>query len=413
MSAQLKDKVTFILALFFMGVRVNLVGSISITELYVITQIPHLLKWGMRLKYPEFRKICILFLLVFIGQCFSELFLQNSLISAAKGLAITFVAFFLILFFFEKLLKNPSLIKWIPLVSCVRLLILGDQFGFAEEDDMSYFKFYLAPIVVNIVCFITLYKYKISRRYAFPIFLGTGLFVIIGGARSLGFSMLFSALLLYIIQHIRAISFKKMLPYIIVLAVAFQIFYANVYIPKLVSGEWGSNQNREQLAKVDNSTNPFMMLFAARTDFYVSWLAFMDKPILGHGSWAEDKDLKYYKIQTKLLSDEKLKRNPDNQYVPIHSVVVGMGTRNGIVPFVFFLIIFIQIYYMGFKGFHSKSIVNPYLAFTIVSSSQHLLFGPLVILKNSGSIAFAIILTLYYIKHYYKEQKWIIKKNVN
>lgn len=401
MNPQLKDKVIFILALFFMGVRVNLVGSISITELYVITQIPHLLKWSMQLKYSELRKISILFLLVFLGQCFSELILQNSLINAAKGLAITFVAFFLILFFLEKLLKNPSLIRWIPLVTCIRLLILGDQFGFSEVDETSYFKFYLAPIIVNIACFISLYRYDVSKKYAFLIYLGVGLFVIIGGARSLGFSMLFSALLLFIIQHIHRISFKKMLPGIIVLAIVFQIFYANIYIPKVVSGEWGSNQNREQLAKIDNSINPLMMLFVARADFYVSWQAFMDKPLFGHGSWAEDKDLKYYKLQAKLFSDEKLKDLPDSKLVPNHSVVVGMGTRNGIIPFIFFLVIFISIYYMGFKSFYSNSIVNPYLAFTIISSSQHLLFGPPAILKNSGSLTFTIILTLYYIKYYY------------
>lgn len=56
---------------------------------------------------------------------------------------------------------------------------------------------------------------------------------------------------------------------------------------------------------------------------------------------------------------------------------------------------------MGFKSFYSNSIVNPYLAFTIISSSQHLLFGPPAILKNSGSLTFTIILTLYYIKYYY------------
>lgn len=405
MNSQLKDKVIFILALFFMGVRVNLVGSISITELFVITQIPHLLKWSMRLKYPELRKISILFLLVFLGQCLSELFLRNSLINAAKGLAITFVAFFLMLFFLEKLLKKPSLIKWIPLVACIRLLILGDQFGFAEVDEMSYFKFYLAPIIVNVVCFISLYRYDISKRYGFPLFLGTGLFIIIGGARSLGFSMLFSALLLYLIQHIHTISLKRMLPSIIIATLVFHLFYANVYIPKLVSGEWGSDQNREQLAKINNSRNPLMMLFVARVDFYVSWQAFMDKPIFGHGSWAKDKNFAYYKLQMQLLSDKRnLKELPDDQLVPNHSVVVGMGTRNGIIPFVLFLIIFIQVYYMGFKSFYPKSIVNPYLAFTIISSSQHLLFGPPAILKNSGSIAIAVILTLYYIKYYYNEQ---------
>lgn len=40
-----KEKIIFIAALFFMNVRVDLVGSMSLTELFVLTQIPHLLKW--------------------------------------------------------------------------------------------------------------------------------------------------------------------------------------------------------------------------------------------------------------------------------------------------------------------------------------------------------------------------------
>lgn len=40
-----KEKITFIAALFFMNVRVDLIGSMSLTELFVLTQIPHLLKW--------------------------------------------------------------------------------------------------------------------------------------------------------------------------------------------------------------------------------------------------------------------------------------------------------------------------------------------------------------------------------
>lgn len=415
MDKQTKDKIIFILALLLMGVRINLVGSISLTELYVIIQAPHLIRWWIKLKpiYPEFRKISFLFILLFIFQAISEIAIQNSITNAVKGLAITFVTFFLILFFLEKLLKNPSLIKWIPLCACLRLILWGDQFGFSEVDETSYFKFYLAPIIVHLMCFLTLYKNNLTKKIATLLFLSVGIFIIIGGARSLGFSVLFSALLLFLLEHIQSLSIKKILPGIIVLSIAFQLFYANIYIPKVISGEWGSKQNREQLATINNSKNPFMMLFAARTDFFVSWKAFMDKPFFGHGSWAKDKDLKYYHMQVKLLHDKKIKKQSIEKLVPMHSVVVAMGTRNGMIPFLIFLGIYLGFYYLGFKSFYKDSIINPYLAYTLISSMQHLLFGPPAILKNSGAIVFAIILTLFFIKYHLPKYQTCTIKETN
>ena len=86
--------------------------------------------------------------------------------------------------------------------------------------------------------------------------------------------------------------------------------------------------------------------------------------------------------------------------IPCHSVVMGKGVSNGIIAFVVFLWIFIKVYKLGLKGLSSReSPYNVYLLWTIISSFQLLLFGPPAVLKNNGSIAFAVMLALFYLNY--------------
>lgn len=399
------NKIIFILSLVFLGVRVNLIGSISITEICVFIYSPHLFKWVWKTNVPYLKKLCILFFTLICAQILSEIMVGNNFTDALRGISVTFFAFLLFLFFLEKLCKNITLIKWIPLALLINIILWGDQFNFADANEDTYFKFYVAPIICYIVCFLSMVSLKIVQNNILLIFLGASLIIIIGGARSLGFSLLFSTLLIFIYKKCKTFNFKRIFPYVVLVFVAFQLFYALLYVPKISSGEWGSKQNREQLAQINNSINVLMMLFSARADFYVSYLAFLDKPLWGHGAWAKDVNLKYTNIQANLFPKDrkntKLINRNEQHWVPVHSVVMGMGTRNGIFAFLLFLIIFIMIYHVGIKALLPESKYNAFLMYTLVESFQHLLFGPMAILKNYGSIAFAFFLSLYCYKRIY------------
>ena len=87
------------------------------------------------------------------------------------------------------------------------------------------------------------------------------------------------------------------MPGLIIGMVFIQFFLTFIYMPKVKRGEWGSNQNRSQFEKINWNSNIFMILFSARSDFFVSTIAFLDKPLWGHGSWAIDKtkNITFYK----------------------------------------------------------------------------------------------------------------------
>lgn len=309
----------------------------------------------------------------------------------------------------EKLVKDISLIIWIPICKILGLVIFGDQFGFSETGETTYFKFYIAPIIASAVYIITLMKWQWIQRYLFLVLFGTSLFIIIGGARSLGFSMFFTTFALLLYNKYKTIKLKKIIPGLIIAIIASQLFLSFIYMPKVKSGEWGSEQNRSQFEKIKWNSNIFMILFSARTDFFVSTIAFLDKPLWGHGSWAIDHKEKYHLLQLKMLGD-KYKKNSELKLVPCHSVVMGKGVSNGIFAFVVFLWIFIKIYGLGLKGLSKKSPYNAYLLWTIISSFQLLLFGPPAILKNNGAIAFAVMIALFYLNYSHKRRTFLLRR---
>lgn len=412
----IKKQISFIILLLLMHYRVNLIGSMSLTEIYIVTQIPRLLNWvnTKGRKIPNLTKVVKAFYLLIIAQCISEFMIHNSLTNALKGIAVTVMTLFIMLFFLEKILKDISLLRWIPITTAMSLLIFGDQFGFADNDESAYFKFYLAPIIIYSVCFITMIQWKWFQKNIIILLLCTSIFIIIGGARSLGFSLLFTSIFYVIYTKYKTIKLRTIIPGIIATLILVQSFLTFVYIPKVKAGEWGSDQNRSQFEMIDWNSNILMLLFAARTDFFVSGIAFLDKPLWGHGSWAMDTSNKYYLLQAHLLGEE-IHNTEKLRMVPNHSVVMGKGTANGVFAFFIFLWIFITIYKIGLRGLRNGSPYNIFLIWTIISSFQLLMFGPPAVLKNNGAIAFAIMFSLYYINQLkiYEQKNRIVRSNGN
>lgn len=412
----IKKQISFIILLLLMHYRVNLIGSMSLTEIYIVTQIPRLLNWvnTKGRKIPNLTKVVKAFYLLIIAQCISEFMIHNSLTNALKGIAVTVMTLFIMLFFLEKILKDISLLRWIPITTAMSLLIFGDQFGFADNDESAYFKFYLAPIIIYSVCFITMIQWKWFQKNIIILLLCTSIFIIIGGARSLGFSLLFTSIFYVIYTKYKTIKLRTIIPGIIATLILVQSFLTFVYIPKVKAGEWGSDQNRSQFEMIDWNSNILMLLFAARTDFFVSGIAFLDKPLWGHGSWAMDTSNKYYLLQAHLLGEE-IHNTEKLRMVPNHSVVMGKGTANGVFAFFIFLWIFITIYKIGLRRLRNGSPYNIFLIWTIISSFQLLMFGPPAVLKNNGAIAFAIMFSLYYINQLkiYEQKNRIVRSNGN
>ncbi len=407
-----------ILWVMLLGYRIDLVGSISVTELIVLTQIPILYKWWKQLKFNELNKLKSLFVLLFCAQLFSEIILRNSFINAIKGMMITVMTFFVILFFMRQIIYKKCSLIAIPIGFILSRLIFGDQFGYAENGDESvWFKFYVVPLVMNGACVLFLLNNKWVNRNVVFIFLASSMFMIIGGSRTGGFTMLLALMLYLAAKRSRRLSWSKLLRALIPLMIVGELFYAFVYVPNVKSGEWGSEQNRKQMAVIDYSPNALMLVMAARHDFFVSFAAFMDKPIWGHGAWAKDETLKYALLSAKMsdADDDKVAKSAEylgTPLVPAHSILVGMGSRNGILAFIAFCCIFVLVYKVSFRLLMQKPAYLPYVCYLIIGSIQAVLFSPPAILKGNVAVMWATLLALYFM-NLKKTENEIISSNSN
>lgn len=401
MNAYLRQQIFFILLILGLSIRLNLIGSISITELFVLIQTPKLFKWLTRQPFVRIKKISYMFIALLIIQIIAEVMVGNSLRNSVRGLMVTLMTLLLILYFVKTFLADFHLIKLIPIAMLIRVILLGDQFGYAEsagEGTSTYFKFYIAPIIL----WTTLIIIPLLKKHTLLILFMAAILIIIGGARSMGFSLLFASVGVAIVRINGKITIGKYVPFLITAFILIQMAYAYIYVPNVVSGKWGSDQNREQLAKIGNSRNIFKLIEAARTDFFVSYIAFMDKPLWGHGSWAIDHTLKYNKILVRYLDkDAPIAKDQKQKLIPVHSVVMGMGTRNGIFAFLLFLYIFLYIMGMAIRSLDKDTPHLEFYIYYIISIFIALMFGTPTALKNMGGIRICnihSILSLYAIE---------------
>ncbi len=405
--------VCFLLWVVLLNLRVNIVGSISITELFVLTQIPKLWKWSNTIDFGLIRTIRNLFFCLIASQCISELILQNTFLNAVKGLMITFTSLFVLLFFLYEIVQKKTSVLMIPLGFILAQIILGDQFGFSESGDSSvWFKFYAVPIITNGICLLFLLNNKCINRNVALIFFTSSILMMVFGSRTGGFTMMLSLILYFLFRRRKKLTKWQVVKILIPMMIAFQLFYALIYVPNIKSGEWGSDQNREQMKAIDYSSNSLMLIMAARSDFYVSFLAFMDAPLWGHGAWALDDKLKYSFILNRLSDgdENQLLDYVDNfgtPLIPAHSVLIGMGTRNGIFAFILFLCITILIYEATLRLLWDKTKDLPFICYLIITSLQAVLFSPPAVLKNYIVVIWAILLAYYYMNYKVKRNETI------
>jgi hypothetical protein len=93
------------------------------------------------------------------------------------------------------------------------------------------------------------------------------------------------------------------------------------------------------------ASNPYGMLFAGRTELLISTQAFLDRPVLGHGSWAVDDGTyisDYLRLRYLYGVDEFQWREESysSRLIPAHSFLMGALVWAGVLGGVFWIYVF-------------------------------------------------------------------------
>lgn len=383
------------------GIKFNIVGEISISELFLLVYVPFIIARIRWKNSTELRQITIAYIILFCAQILSEVLVSNSISSSLKGLAITIISYLHFIFLFYNLTKDKRLILIVILSQIGTKFFFGTTFEEQSAEDIlageaaTYLKFYIAPLTILIfLVFSIIY----NRKYMPILFSLLGIGFILLGARSSGIMAVFAGMVAYLTEHKYLLANKKVLFWssvtLIIISYGGYIYYVNLVLSgRIVSG------NSQQLLICKNPYNPIELLMAGRREVWIGWQAFMDKFWFGHGAWPHDTTGYYQKLMYE-MSDKLFALTKDrvnyNFLIPSHSVIIGAGMMNGI--FAFLAISYIVFYFLR-KGIISlKKCEHKFLlvlAYFVYNLFWNALFSPQSHFRQTLPIAFAIILVIY------------------
>ncbi len=362
------------------GLKFNLIGEISVSELFLVYYfITHFFNDPIYTN-RDFKYVRNLYFLLFMAQCISELMVHNYINNALKGISVTIISFFHLYFLVKMFMKNRKLVPWALLGMLLQGFIWGSDIGGdASEalsgEDATFLKFYVAPIVINVLLFYSLMR---PKKTTCILFMYCGAFFIVAGARSSGGMVFIAGLLSWIIASGRKISKMSLYRYgFLVLVLGYASY--TIYVNKVLTGEIKSGNN-EQLFRAKNPYNLVNLLMVGRSETFVGFQAFMDKPVWGYGSWKLDSEVgyKYTILRAKIQNADPKKKIIfiESDRIPCHSVIVGWGTYNGIFAFTAGLLIILYIYKRGFMALAKFNSMSVLLVFCLLQGSWHAAFSP-------------------------------------
>jgi hypothetical protein len=135
------------------------------------------------------------------------------------------------------------------------------------------------------------------------------------------------------------------------IALVLSIGLANIVITSLLQAPFVLSLMPDNIQEktLEQTSNQLGVLFGGRSEIFASAQAFLDKPLLGHGSWAQDPKGIYTDLLTDRLSDtgqdvnyellDYLIQNTDGLLIPAHSYIFSALVWSGIVGGMFWLVI--------------------------------------------------------------------------
>lgn len=389
------DKFVVFFLEFCFGLNFNFIGTISLSEFFLISTFFIYFRKNDFFLYPQLKILTWFYIGLLFSQFLSEIIIGNTFNNSLKGLAVTIVSYFHFYFLFKYFIKNRYLVLYALLGMLFRSFIFGTQFQGDLSDVVSgegatYLKFYIAPIVGNILLIFSLY---VGRKNISVFAILIGFIFVVLGARSYGAIILLTGLISF--YFIFKPSFNKSILFfssLLMLFMSYGLYF--LYVDNVLVGNIESG-NSWQIKSLDNPYNPLNLLYMGRTETVVGLYAFYDSFLFGHGSWAEDTSGKYHYLMEYFKNSDKIPTEFD--VIPSHSVLVGAGMQNGIFSFLF---MFIILYYFTKRGFLSISKYDRFyiiLIFFIIQLIWNGVFSPSSHFRYTLPLYFSFILSSYII----------------
>jgi hypothetical protein len=410
------SKIKIFLFAVLSNIRINIVGQFPLSELLALTNCLSVPYWKNLLKIKDVRKISIAYVLFFVSQVISDIVNQSSFQNAVRGWANILMAIVVFSFLYNQFYNSKSIVIALLFGQIISMIIFQPSSEGLNFQDMTTFKFRIAPIINNVILIVAYYLLLINKRNVLNVTMllfSYGLICMVLDFRSNGIFMILTGLILISKNGFRKLKRRKIILIGLLTLLLFQLIYMT-YVSEVISGKFGGEHSREQLVRIKNPYNPFNLLQSGRSEFFVALYAIADKPIFGFGSWAPDPGGKYTALQYE-MNDEKDKFSGAYQessalIIPSHSVILGAWMYAGFGAFLCIGYIFVVFIKRSISLLKSPNILYsplaPIIIFFIINGMWTFFFSPLPHIRQSLPIFLALILVMY------KRNTEYIKKQV-
>lgn len=371
---------------FGWSVIFNFFGTVYASELVALVS---LAIFGARRVLPrtvDARRIIAGFSIVLLGLLLSDLWNSTPIGDALRGWANPTLAAVNFLFLLALLRRRPD---------AVLLVLAGISFGNLTSGELqttgssalsaNFVKESVVPTLTPAILVLSFYLAKVRNRAAGLLFLSSGLMYLALGARSAGLVLIIAGTLVFLGGRLLRYGLPGL---VAITAAILPLTYVafNTYVNYVLS-EGGSGNSAWQVAMMKNPFDPAEWIIHGRTDAIVALHAIMDKPLLGHGSWAKDVTGAYSELGAQLRQVERVSYS---DLIRGHSVILTAAVWGGVTSLLGIMIVFIATIRGIYPLIKSDSALQPIALALTIDFLWNFLFSPFGHIRTSFPLIMAL-----------------------
>jgi hypothetical protein len=378
--------IAFILAILG-AYRITLVGQLPVSELAIIFLSPVLFLFrGHLLKIRGVRPILVLGFIWLVSQMLSDFVNHSTPERYLRGWANAGMTLYV--FAFWVMLLGSNMRAYLAMLAggvVAGFLTIGLRTGgpygiegIAESKEL--WDMYILPWhrpAILLFMWLTYRRYPTLGSIAC---FASGAMAIATGGRSYGLIIIMvGALILYARWAARA-GFKPRFTDalrlgLFVTPAMLITFWLYVYFG--LQGVLGGNAT-QQLQANPSPYNPIMVIVSGRGEMLATIPAIIDKPILGHGSWAVGPEYHHKMLDTLEWLGFSVRRGIERPWIPAHSAILGAWVWAGLAGFVMWMYVLVVLFILlVFFMARPWSPVVPVVCFLVADAGWALIFSPL------------------------------------
>ena len=402
MNNKLNKFILFLIGCFAIT-QIRIIGYIGISELVLFVLAPYfcIRDWNL-LSQHGFTPLIVLSIGCFVGGGVSNYVNRIDFYDAARGMAAPYAIFSIIVCLHHFLYRNIFNVKWLILGCAVSgvVSVFVFQYGAARgetsdgefvadaesiEHVVSYSLFWFTQFDNWLNLPMKFDYLKIPFVYIVGVSIFMPLFALLSaGGRSAFLTMTVSYALIFVggRKQKTMLRIRKYFWLLVVLGLLGGGVVKKAYQYAATAGYMGETQLRKYEKQSSRGSGALALLMAGRVDFFAGLTAAIDRPVVGYGSWALDKDGYYERFLSKYGTDEDYElfmswlKSGNVGYLPGHSNVITAWNWYGI----FGLLFWMYVFYLYCLTIRKNLAVVPqwfgYFALVLPGAMWNLFFSP-------------------------------------